>query len=256
MPGTLFRMVAPIRKATADMDSGEIIHEGVASDESVDLEGDRISTDLVEKSFPYLEQHGKHNWNHNPTDIGDVLSVARATPDAVMDRFGLQVEGAATVIKGNVYPLVNTALAPADLITAHHRLLGGARLGYSLHGVAIRKASGEIATMIVPRIAIAPQAINTSAMCRVVKSFDGALASVDISDDELPGLLAATQMVDDEEPELLIDAGFPMVKGVVSDKVQVSRTFWEVFVRAILGDSRNAPIAGSLRDLFAKKGVV
>ena len=51
MTGTPFRVMVPIIKSVADADTGEIHHHGIASDESLDIQNDRIAQQLITKSY-------------------------------------------------------------------------------------------------------------------------------------------------------------------------------------------------------------
>ncbi len=250
MIGTAFRFVIPIVKATPHADSGGIEHMGIISDESLDLQGDVVPQDLLEKSFPYLERHGKFNWDHKKEDIGDVHRVRRMTPDEVLAEFGVAVEKSGTAVSGNIYPLVDIALAPPDLVTAHHRMRADARLSYSLDGVAVKKGSGEFASMFVSRLAICPQPINTSSFCKVVtKSLSGALEHVGVSDEELPDVLADIE----GQPDILIDCD-GTAAGVQSADMIISKSLIGYLVRAAFPNRGAPPLGGLKAALQALRG--
>ena len=242
MIGTAFRIAVPIMKATPHVDSGGIEHMGIISDESLDLQGDTVPQDLLEKSFPYLERHGKFNWDHHKEDIGDVHGIRRMTPDEVLAEFDMPIQKAATAISGNVYPLVDASLAFPDLKTAHHRIRAEARLSYSLDGVAVKKSTGQFSSLFVPRIAICPQPVCVNSFMRVVtKSLSGALEHIGISDEDLPDVLADL----DREPEILIDCD-GTAAGVQSAHMIVSKALFGALVRKTF-PRRGAPPLGGLK---------
>lgn len=242
--GTAFRMIVPLLKSMPDADHGGYHHVGIASDETVDLQGDRVVSELVEKSYGYLTTHGKHNWDHHPDDIGDVLGVRRITAKEAMDEFGFVIKGVGTAVHGNVYPLVEVRagepdLNSADLKTVHHRMRANARLGYSLDGVAVR-VGGVVKSMLIPQIAICPQPINAATFCQVVrKSLGPALEEVGVPEGILPDILSQL----DRNPDLVIDGMGP--GGSFPAQVAVSRGLFDILVRKAFG-ARNAPPGGQL----------
>ncbi|GAH62247.1 unnamed protein product, partial [marine sediment metagenome] len=100
-----FQFFVPLVKAVQQED-GSLLHHGIASDEGMDLQGEHVPQDFLEKSIPYLEQWGKFNWDHGSEDIGDVLQVRRVTAKEAMDLVDLPITGSGLYVKGNVYPIV------------------------------------------------------------------------------------------------------------------------------------------------------
>ena len=239
--GTAFRIVVPVAKAVADADDGCIRHAGVISDSALDLQGDVVPQDLLTKSFPYLTRHGKFNWDHGPEDIGDVLAVHAVTPQDVQEKWGMTIQKGGTAIEGTVYPIVDVRLASTVLKTAHHRMRAGARLAYSLDGVAVRKSDGAYDQLFVPRCAITPQPVNPNTFCQVVtKSLAGVLEHVGITDADLPHVLADLQ----SPPNIMLDCD-PLEFLPDTDHVLIGKALFGHLVRRALG-ARNAPPLGGL----------
>lgn len=261
MEGTAFRIAVPVSKSIANADTGEILHHGIASHEALDLQGERVPTDLLAKSYGYLERHGKFNWDHHSEDIGDVLSISRVTPEEAQELLGVQITGGGTLTKSNVYGMVEDSVTDAggnrrsvvlggeDLRTARHRLLSGARLAYSIDGMAVKKSTGEFQTIFVPRIAICPQPIVPNSVCRVVvKSLNGAMEHVGVSDADLPHILADLQ----DAPAILIDCD-GMGKSVQSAQLIISKALFGALVRSSFGPRKAPPMGQLSRALKALK---
>ena len=245
--GTAWRMHFPILKALPDADTGEIRHGGIASDEVEDLQGETVFQSLLKGSLDYLNKHGKFNWEHHKSDIGDVLSARPVDVEEAMELFGVPIEKAGLAVEGNVYPLVDPALADQDLKTAHHRLRAGARLGYSLDGIAIKKSSGEFRSLACTRLAIATQPINPNSVCRVVtKSLAAVAEAIGVSDIDLPSVLGDLP----GDPDILIECEGPGCR-VESGEVSISKSLFGTLVRQAFGP-RNAPPLGGLVDALRK----
>jgi len=247
--GTVFRWIVPIQKALPDADDGSILHAGICSDESVDLQNDRIPQELVRKSYALLETYGKFNWDHGPEDIGDVFGVREIAQDEALEQFGIHIEKSATAIWGNVYPIVDPALAHSDLKRAHHRLRAGARLGYSLDGIAVRKSGGEIERMMLSRIAITGQPMNMNTFAApITKSLSAVAASIGLSDAPLPEMLMDVP----GPPDIILDGSCTAETGLHRDKLLFSKSLADALVRAALGP-RGAPALGELGRALASK---
>lgn len=238
--GTAFRLSFPLLKAVPDADTGEIRHHGLISDESVDLQGDVVNQTVLEKSLGYLRRHGKFNWDHHKEDIGDVLDARRLTAAEAKEQFGVAVVKSATAVWGNVYPLVDAALASQDLKTAHHRLRAGARLGYSLDGVAVRKSNGEFSQMICHKVAIASQPVNPNTVCVVTKSLAAAAEHIGMSDVDLPEFMAEL----DRTPDILVAWDAPDGPRVDGAQVAISKALFGALVRAAFGPRKAPPLGG------------
>jgi hypothetical protein len=199
-----FEVVVPMCKSlTQVQEDGSIILGGVASDNSLDLQRERVPPTLLQKCLPYLSQWGKVNWNHRPDDIGDVFEARLMTAAEVEKQFGRQIEGQGTFLKSRLYPLVpmnnGVDVNSEDLKTAHHRVRAGARMGWSLQGAAVRK-SGGISAVFANKVALCPQAINTNSFATVMAKSLGAV--MDLIDEE--GRAEAILKSAGENPHFLI----------------------------------------------------
>lgn len=224
-----FQYWLPITKSATDSITGEIKHEGLATDESLDVEDDLIPHDLLRKSIPYLNNHGRFNWDHGP-DIGDVLDAriitaeeaARIYPEA-------QVLNRAMNVKGTVWPLVDPRIAPDELKTAHHQFLAGARLGYSLDGKVLRNPrSREITAMFVPKVAITGSPINGNTTCRLVKSLTALIKSAAGVGEEAAGQTALLGVVVANTPGLRDNPGR------VDDYISIPKSMFDNMVASLL----------------------
>lgn len=203
---TAFRLWTRMTKALPDADSGEIVHGGVFHDESKDLQGDIIPSEMLQKSLGYLSAHGKHNWNHGREDVGDVLSVRPISPEEAQEEYGVAITGRGTALRGNVYPIVDPVLAGKDLITVHHRFRAGAKLGYSMDGVCSRDPQGNLRAVMVPTVSICAQPVNQSTVCRrLVKGLTAMVEDVQITDADLPSIMHDLE----QAPDVLVDMSVP-----------------------------------------------
>lgn len=188
-----FSAWVPLRKSVPSAD-GSIIVDGIISDASLDVMGERVDQASLASSVPYLERYGKLNWDHGPVDIGEVFECRRITAAEAAAEFGKTLDPkGGYYIRGRLYPLGDPGLAPEDLKTAHHRAQVGARLGFSLHGKCLRKG-GVCYADFVPKIALTPQPVNMNAVARVQmhKSLSAAMAA------------QAEAQADDEQAEAVI----------------------------------------------------
>lgn len=247
MDPTVFRISIPLLKALPRQDDGAILHCGIASSEAMDLQQDAVGQTLVQKSFDYLRSHGKFNWDHHAEDIGDVLGVQAVTPAEAKELFDADITKAGTACWGTVYPIVDQALASDDLKTAHHRMRAGARLAYSLDGVAVRKSTGEISGVFVPKIAVTPQPVNQESVCCVLsKSLSSVLEQARVSDEDLPEVMTAI----DRAPEILVDCASAGDERIAPNgEVRVSKSLFESLVRMAFDCKRDRiPPLGKLRE--------
>jgi hypothetical protein len=173
-----FHLYVPICKSV-EADDGSIVHHGLATDESLDLEDDEIPTDYFQKSLPFLNQWGKFNWDHGSTEVGDVFEARIVTPDEARELIGpeAKVVNKGLYVRGSAYPLVDTEIAPSDLKRTHHALRSGAKLGYSLQGIQQRRG-GKIAGAMATKVAITPQPVNLNTVCVLAKSLREAFADI------------------------------------------------------------------------------
>ena len=247
---TAFRLWTRMTKALPDADSGEIIHGGVFHDESKDLQGDIIPAEMLQKSLGYLGAHGKHNWNHNQReDVGDVLSVRQISTEEALDEYGVGITGTGTALRGNVYPIVDPALAGADLKTVHHRFRAGAKLGYSMDGVCSRDQQGTLRAVLVPQVAICSQPINASTVCRrLVKGLNAMVEDVPITTEDLPAIMRDLE----QAPDVLVDMSVPGgPEKLESAQMIIATDLFGWLVKKAF-TRFNSPPLGGLRDAYEK----
>ena len=239
---TAFRLWTRLTKATPDADSGAILHGGIFHDESEDIEGDVIPFEMIQKSFGYLGSHGKINWNHNREDIGDVLSVTPVSPAEAKEQFGVTITGRGTALTGTIYPLVDPALASNDLKTAHHRFRANARLGYSVDGMCSRGPDGKLRAVMVPSVAVCPQPINSSTICRrLVKGLGAMVEEVEVTDADLPEIMRDLE----QAPDVLVDMSVPGgPEHVETAQVVIARDLFGWLVRKAFSRFDSPPLGG------------
>lgn len=239
---TAFRLWTRLTKATPDADSGAILHGGIFHDESKDIEGDVIPFEMIQKSFGYLASHGKINWNHHREDIGDVLSVTPVSPAEAKEQFGVTITGRGTALTGTIYPLVDPALASNDLKTAHHRFRANARLGYSVDGMCSRGPDGKLRAVMVPSVAVCPQPINSSTICRrLVKGLGAMVEEVEVTDADLPEIMRDLE----QAPDVLVDMSVPGgPEHVETAQVVIARDLFGWLVQKAFSRFDSPPLGG------------
>jgi hypothetical protein len=244
---TAFRLWTRLTKALPNADSGEIRHGGVFHDESLDLEGDVVTSEMLAKSLGYLGTHGKHNWNHHTEDIGDVLSVLPIDTTTALRDFGVNIVNRGTALEGTVYPLVDPALASADLKAAHHRFGAVARLGYSMDGMCSRDHAGQLRAVLVPQVAICPQPINASTVCkRLAKGFAEVAATAQMTDVDLPSIMRDLE----QAPDILVDMSAPGgAAQMVPAQVVISNELFGHLIRKAFNRWESPPLGGVWRAL-------
>jgi len=165
----------PLFKSVKQAD-GSLRVVGILSDETVDLEGESIPFDMMQKSYDYMREWGKVNWDHGDETIGEITDVRSITAADAAREFDVRLNGKGTRIETRIYPINDVALAPPALKRAHYLADAGAKLGFSADGVAIRKPGGGFEKMISKGAALCAQPVNPSSVARVVKSLSAALS--------------------------------------------------------------------------------
>ena len=240
LTGTAFGLTWPMSKAVPNASTGEIYHGGVCHSPEPDLEGDSILASMLSKSWDYMQKWGKYNLNHGSEDIGDVQTFSPITLEEAYNKYGVTLQGTGTETEGNIYSIVDPALASADLKTAHHRFRAKARLGYSIQGVMVRRKDGTGDTAMVNRIAICSQPINPhTRVTMIAKSLGAVLKQAVQSDEALPLLLEGLQAT----PELFVDWTGPEDR-LHLDEVVVKKGLWTEIVRLALNNRRCPPLGG------------
>lgn len=171
--GIRFAAVFPVLKALRE-DDGSRILEGIISDETVDVQGEVIPGDMLAKSYGYLDKWGKVNWEHNHDYyIGEVLEVRKIAADEAAREFGADLVGSGTYSKVRIYPMHPDA--PEGLRECHRLIDSGAKLGFSIDGMAVRTpGQNRPRAMLAHQIAVSGQPVNPNVACRVVKSLSAA----------------------------------------------------------------------------------
>ena len=203
MPTLRFAALLPsLDKAVKYEEDGSFYVHGIASDPSLDLQGEQVNQDAVLSHADYLKSWGKLNWNHGRTDIGDIVEVRRITPEEAAKEFGRQLEGDGTYLKARIYPIADAALAPEDLKTAHHRAQAEARMGFSLQG-QLRKVGNTVYPTAIWQTALCPQPVDVNTIAvPLAKSLQEAWQA-----SEEP--VTPQVMVIYEEPKALLDKALP-----------------------------------------------
>jgi len=183
MNAQAFNVVVPLVKATKGADGKWWIH-GVASDESLDLQGEITLADGLKPSLPYLRRFGKFNDDHKPVNVGEVV-VAEVVSKGELAQRGI-IDGSSLTeqernqevlyVGGPLYRHVDRARYYRDVLRS------GGRLGLSIQGAvlekAVQKSRGGIPVGInrrcfVNKIAVTDQPVNPNTWVALQKSFGG-----------------------------------------------------------------------------------
>ncbi len=170
-----FEIFFPMSKAVTDPKDGKVWFDGIASDQSPDLDGEIVKAASNPTGIEYLKKFGKVNWDHHPGVIGDVTEAEFITPEEAKDKYGLVVKGISVRLRGWVMPL-HADPKDEDLREAHKMIKGGCKLGLSLQGHYARQRvvqdeNGNHVTIAIPgfvhRVALCPQPKNSNSVCFV-----------------------------------------------------------------------------------------
>lgn len=183
MNAQTFNVVVPLVKATKGSDGRWWIH-GVASDESLDLQGEITLADGLRPSLPYLRRFGKFNDDHKPVNVGEVV-VAEVVSKGELAKRGI-IDGSSLTeqernqevlyVGGPLYKHVDRARYYRDVLRS------GGRLGLSIQGAVlekdVQKSRGGIPVGInrrcfVNKIAVTDQPVNPNTWVALQKSFGG-----------------------------------------------------------------------------------
>jgi len=199
----------PIAKSVEDED-GRLWVEGIASDESVDLENEIVKASGLVDSLDLLEERGVFNWDHGQTIVGrptvceliDVEEARRRFPE-LREWFGRDFVGDRVFyIRGYIdAPAEGEPVSP-DLLNARHALLHGHPLGFSLQGGRVKRGEaggpdGRIypATeqAVITAVALTPCPINQNSVARLAKSLSAAMQQA--CEDGEPVVVVAKSLV-------------------------------------------------------------
>lgn len=160
------------------------IFEGIASDESQDVDGDEILRRSLDLS--YAASRGFVNWDHSPEpehQIGYLQKAELIQPGRVKayeDRLGAELSKSASVfVRGELYKYVAKSQAVANMLRSSP---AGRGVGLSLQGALARDAkSGNVLKAFVRGVAITPVPAHPNTMALLVKSLCGAASGAGLS---------------------------------------------------------------------------
>lgn len=183
-------------KSVSDNPDDSWTFEGIASDETVDVEGDTILRKALDVS--YAAHRGYVNWDHGrgPEDqIGILRTCEVLTKSRIAElRKSLpDISDSATVyVKGELYKHVARAVDTYQLLKSAPE--GHPGPGLSLDGAVARDTkSGGVIKAFVRGVAITPTPAHTATIARLKKSLEayGTLADNGNLNPDLPEQIAA-----------------------------------------------------------------
>jgi len=170
-------MLFLLKAADSDTPDGPMKFMGIASDESEDVEGDKILKKNVDLS--YAKARGYVNWDHSrepgnqlgfltKAEIVDGDNVGKLRKD-----LGLPISSSASVfVEGEFYKHVPKAMEVFNIMKSTP--VGQPGLGLSLDGAMARDlTSGGIVRAFVRGVAITPVPAHPKTLMRLKKSLQG-----------------------------------------------------------------------------------
>ena len=207
-------LLLPVTKAV-ELADGRLEVEGIASDESVDLEEEIVKASGLMDTLRILEERGVLDWDHGRTigqiDKARLIPVEEATTrfPELRDWFGRDYQGRRVFyLHGWVDAPLPDEPENRSLLDARHALKAGHRLGFSVTGGRVRRGQTEgpdgriypsTEQAILTRVALTPCPVNTNTVARLAKS-----------------LSAAMQEPEGDEPVVVVAKGV-MVAGTGTD---------------------------------------
>lgn len=193
-PTPQWRLYMPMWKAV-QADDGRLWIEGIASDESVDLENEIVKASALQDSIRILCERGQIDWDHGRV-IGGVEKAGLLPAEEALLRFpevrewfGRDYTGRHVFwLRGWLDPPPEGEPANADLLDARHAVKSGHRLGFSLAGGRLKRGQSQgpdgriypsTEQAIITKVALTPCPINTSTVARLAKSLSAAMAEPD-----------------------------------------------------------------------------
>jgi len=165
-------------KATAvEGSDGDWTFQGVASDESADVEGDELLKNIMDLS--YAQTRGYVNWNHSqePSDqLGFLTKCHIIAGEQVLSdlskSMGQTLSPTASVyVEGQLYKNVSKAKDVYDVLRSAPAFSPG--MGISLEGgLARNTATGKLVKAVVRGIAITPKPAHPLTMMKLRKSLE------------------------------------------------------------------------------------
>lgn len=180
----------PIAKAVED-DDGRLWVEGIASDESVDLQNEIVKASGLEGTLNLLEERGVFNWDHGKATIGRPTQCSLMDAEEARKRFPELKEwfdrdfvgDKVFYLKGYVDPPAEGEQPSEDLHNARHALLHGHPIGFSLEGGRLQRGAVKRNGVTYPsteqavltKVAITNCPINKNSVARLAKSLSAAM---------------------------------------------------------------------------------
>lgn len=185
-----WQMWLPLAKAV-ETEDGRLWIEGIASDESVDLENEIVKASGLADTLQILEERGALDWDHGRI-IGGIEKAALIPAEEaalrfpeVKDWYGRDFMGRQCFfVRAWVDPPVTGEPVNQDLLDARHTLKAGHRLGFSLAGGRLKRGEARgpdgrvypaTEQAIITRVALTPCPVNQNTVARMAKSLSAAM---------------------------------------------------------------------------------
>jgi len=183
---------------------------GIASDESEDVDGDKILKKSID--LTYARERGFVNWDHSrdPSNqlgfLTKAILVTDKNKEKLAEELGMPLAGTASVyVEGELYKNVKKAAEVWDIMKSTPSGVSG--LGISLDGVIARdRLTSNIVKAFVRGVAITPVPAHPKTLLRLRKSLQGYAMMEDSGlPPELPAEIAAI-VVDELKKHLSIES--------------------------------------------------
>jgi len=170
----------------SDEDAAAWKFAGIASDESVDTDGDSILKTMLDLS--YAQQRGFVNWHHSrqPEDQIGFLTKAEligAERLATLERdLGITLSKTASIfVEGQLYKNVPKAAAVRNILTSAPKgYVGGVAL--SIDGVVAKDVdSGDMVKAFVRGVAMTTIPAQTKTLCQLTKTLIAAMKETQLA---------------------------------------------------------------------------
>jgi hypothetical protein len=188
-----WQVVFPMVKA-ARTDDGRLVIEGIASDESVDLENEIVKASGLLDTIPLLQERGVMDWNHGGAIIGRPTVVKHISREEAEMMFPeVYGPGGKTKLVGDNVLYVKAYLdeqipgepVNADLATARAAVINGYPLGFSLEGGRLKRGEAKdprgwtypsAEQVVATRVALCTCPMNQNTFARMAKSLSAAMS--------------------------------------------------------------------------------
>jgi len=182
MDTPLFR-AAILQKSITEDANGDWNFAGIASDESMDAEGDTILRKHID--LTYAQERGYANWEHSrePADqIGYLTKAQVIGPNAIEElrkSFPEVGETASVYVEGKLYKHVPKA---ADVLNLLKSSTGTVGIGLSLDGaVARNKETKDVLKAYVRGVAFTAMPAHTKTLVQLRKSLVDGIEELDLA---------------------------------------------------------------------------